>query len=186
MKGVMILGFPKCGTTSLLDYLKAKYSKEITEQKGFYPYDFVNKISRREWCFQPYEEHLKRFKKQFGDPADFKLVFITRDPVERVWSGWESWKHYYSGYTFEEYLKTDTEEYKKRWNNRGLSYLGEVNPIKQVDYKHWLMPWLDNYPEQVIVYQLEKIRKDPDFPQTNSLKKSDIPDKYRELILKAL
>lgn len=178
--GVIIMGFPKCGTTSLLEYLKVKYKKNIADQKGFYPYDFLNKISRREWCYQPIEEQVRRFKHEFGDPVYFKLVFITRDPVERVWSGWEAWNHYYKNMTFEEYINLDADTYEG-----GLSYLGEVNPIKQVDYKYWISLW-KNGGYEVDVYELEDIRKDPDFPQTNSLKKSNIPDEYRELILKAL
>jgi len=183
MQGLIILGFPKCGTTSLLECLKAKYKKDIADQKGFYPYDFVDKISRREWCYHPHEEQIKRFNHQFGDPADFELAFITRDPVERVWSGWEAWSHYFQGYTFEEYLNIDSDEYKKRYNNRGLSHLGEINPIKQVDYKYWIDLWKDY---EVDVYELEEIRKDPDFPQTNSLKKSEIPENCRELVEKYL
>lgn len=178
--GVIIMGFPKCGTTSLLEYLKVKYKKKIADQKGFYPYDFLNKISRREWCYQSIEEQVRRFKHEFGDPVHFKLVFITRDPVERVWSGWEAWNHYYKNMTFEEYINLDVDTYEG-----GLSYLGEVNPIKQVNYKYWISLW-KNGGYEVDVYELEEIRKDPDFPQTNSLKKSNIPDEYRKLILKAL
>ncbi len=185
MQGLIIMGFPKCGTTSLLEYLKKKYDKEIADQKGFYPYDFVNKISRREWCYLPFEEQLKRFKHEFGDPKDFKLVFIMRDPVERIWSGWEAWNHYYKGYTFEEYLQIDSDEYKKRWNNKGVSHHGEVNPIEQVDYYKWITPWI-KYKCPIDVHMLEHIRQDKDFPQTNSLKKSQIPDQCRELVEKYL
>jgi hypothetical protein len=182
MQGIVIMGFPKCGTTSLLEYLRAKYKKDIANQKGFYSHDFLNKISRREWCYLPFEEQLEKFKHEFGDPADFKIVFITRDPIDRVWSGWEAWSHYYKGYTYEEYLNMDSEEYKKKWNDRGLSYLGEVNPIKQVDYWKWIMPWMERYGSEVVnVYSLEGLIPHPSFPQTNSLKKSDIPDKYYKL-----
>ncbi len=68
---IIILGFPKCGTTSLMKYLEKKYDKIVT---------------RREWCYLPFEEQLKKFNKEFGDPKDFKLVFITRSPVNRLWS----------------------------------------------------------------------------------------------------
>ncbi len=187
MQGIIIMGFPKCGTTSLLEYLKKKYNKEIADQSGFYPYDFVNKISRREWCYLPFEEQLDKFKKQFGDPADFELDFITREPVGRIWSAWEAWNHYYKGYTFEEYLQIDSDEYKKRWNNRGVSHHGEVNPIKQVDYWNWITPWVKEYGTDIVkVYTLEGLSSHPDFPQTNSLKKSQIPENCRELVEKYL
>lgn len=178
MKGIIIMGFPKCGTTSLLSYLQSKYTMEIAKEAGFYPYDYDNKISRREWCYQPFEEQLKRFQHDFIDPEDFKLVFITRDPVERIWSGWESWNHYYKGMSFNEYLDLKTETYEG-----GLSYLGEVNPIIQTDYKHWIDYW-KGY--NMDLYTLEEVRKDPLFPQTNSLKKSQIPENCRELVEKYL
>ncbi len=182
MKGIVIMGFPKCGTTSLLEYLKKKYDMPIARSKGFVESDFKDHISRREWCYLPFEEQLDRFKKQFGDPEDFKIVFITRDPVERIWSGWEAWNHYYGGYSFEEYLNLKTEDY-----NQGLAYWGEVNPIKQVDYWYWITPWMRIYHSDIVeVYTLEGLSPHPDFPQTNSLKKSEVPSKYKELIEKYL
>lgn len=176
------MGFPKCGTTSLLEYLKKKYDIEVARDKGFVVSDFKDHISRREWCYLPFEEQMKRFKHEFGDPADFKICFITRDPVERIWSGWEAWNHYYQGLTFEEYLNIKTEEY-----SGGLSYLGEVNPIKQVDYWYWITPWMKEYSSKVVeVYSLEGLAPHPDFPQTNSLKKSNVPENCRELVEKYL
>lgn len=160
---------------------------EIAEQAGFYDHDFKDRISRREWCYLPFDEQMSRFNKVFGDPADFELVFITRDPVERIWSGWEAWNHYFQGYTFEEYLNIDSDEYKERYNNRGLSYLGEINPIKQVDYWYWITPWMEKYGSDIVkVYSLEGLKNDPLFPQTNSLKKSQVPIKCRELVEKYL
>ena len=187
MQGIIVMGFLKCGTTSFLSYLQNLYDKDVADQAGFYPPDFREKISRREWCYLPFEEQIKRFKHQFGDPANFKICFITRDPVERIWSGWEAWNHYFIGYTFEEYLNIDSEEYKKRYGNKGLSYLGEINPIKQVDYWKWITPWMKEYGHKVIeVYTLEGLRPHPDFPQTNSLKKSQVPENRRELVEKYL
>ena len=178
MKGIVIMGFPKCGTTSLLKYLEVKYTKEIAKEAGFYPHDYDNKISRREWCYQPFEEQVKRFKHEFGDPKDFRLVFIIRDPVERIWPGWEAWNHYYKGMTFEQYLNLETSEY-----DDGLSYLGEVNPIKQVNYWKWITPWMEKYSSKLVeVYTLEGLAPHPDFPQTNSLKKSQIPENCRGLV----
>jgi len=86
MKGIVICGFLKCGTTSLLEYLKVKYKLPIAKEAGFYDYDFEGKISRREWCYLPYKEQMERFHKVFGKIEDFQLVYITREPVERVWS----------------------------------------------------------------------------------------------------
>lgn len=181
MKGYLIMGFPKCGTTSLLKYLEILKKLPIAEQSGFYDYDFDGKISRREWCYLPFEEINKRFNKVFGNMEDYGFVFITRDPVERIWSGWEAWRHYYAGYMFEQYLQLDTEEYNKRNPGKGLSYLGEISPIKQVNYSRWIQPFIDRKLD-VTVFKLEEICKDPDFPQTNSLKTEPIPDDKRTLI----
>ncbi len=177
MKGVIILGFPKCGTTSLMSYLSKRYTMKVAKDKGFYSGEKEPVVQRREWCYLPFEEQLKRFKHEFGDPKDFKICFITRDPVERIWSGWEAWSHHYKGYTFEEYLNLDSDKYEG-----GLKYLGEVNPIKQVDYWKWIDPWNEYRPN---VYNLEGVSTHPDFPQTNSLKTSEVPDKYKELIINA-
>jgi len=184
MKGILVWGFPKCGTTSLLEYLKNKYNFPIAMQSGFYEKDFKDKISRREWCYLPFAEQMKRFKKIFGNIEDFQLAFITREPVERIWSGWEAWKHYYVGYTFEEYLQIETKEYNKKYPGlKGLSYLGEVNPIKQVDYEYWIEPFRKYKP---LVFKLEEIRKEPGFPQTNSKKTVLVPRDKRMLIEKYL
>ena len=179
MKDIVILGFPKCGTTSLMPYLAKKYKLSVAKDGGFYTGETKPTVSRREWCYLPFEEQVKRFKHEFGDPVHFKLVFITRDPVERVWSGWEAWNHYYKNMTFEEYINLDVDTYEG-----GLSYLGEVNPIKQVDYKYWISLWKRSY--EVDVYELEDIRKDPNFPQTNSLKKSNISKENYKLTKRLL
>jgi len=178
MKGIVICGFLKCGTTSLLEYLKVKYKLPIAKEAGFYDYDFEGKISRREWCYLPYKEQMERFHKVFGKIEDFQLVYITREPVERVWSGWESWRHYYKGYSFEEYLNLDSDKY-----SGGLKYLGEVNPIMQVQYDMWIEPFRKYDP---IVFKLEEVSKEPGFPQTNSLKTKPVPQDKRKLIEKYL
>jgi len=103
-------------------------------------------------------------------------VFLTRDPIARCWSGYEAWRHFIP-YTYEKYLEiTDPDTIK------GLKYLGEVNPIKQVDYWHWIHPWMDKYGSKVVeVYSLEGLMSDPNFPHVNSLKKSNISNEDYKL-----
>ncbi len=164
MKGIIILGFMKCGTTSLMPYLAKKNKMPVTRDGGFYLNEKKPTVSRREWCYLPFEEQLKRFKGEFGDPKDYQLVFITRDPIARCWSGYNAWKHYID-FTYEEYLDiTNPDDLTQ------LKYLGEVNPIKQADYERWMKPWKDNYPEQITVYKLEELTKDPEFPWKNTKK----------------
>ncbi len=181
MKDVVILGFPKCGTTSLMPYLAKKYKLPVARDGGFYTGDSSPVVQRREWSYLPFEEHLKKFKHEFGNPEDYHIAFITRNPIERCWSGFEAWRHYIP-FSYEEYLNiTNPDDLK------GLKYLGEVSPIKQVDYWHWITPWMKEYGSKVVkVYNLEGFKNDPNFPHLNSLKKSNIPHKYRELTEKLL
>ena len=181
MKDVVILGFPKCGTTSLMPYLAKKYGIPVAKDAGFYNGETKPVVQRREWSYLPFEEQLKRFKHEFGDPKNYHLAFITRDPIERCWSGFEAWRHYIP-FTYEEYLSiTDPNDLKS------LKYLGEVNPIKQVDYWTWIKPWMEKYGSEIVeVYNLEGFKNDPDFPQTNSLKKSNISKKNYEITKKLL
>ena len=169
MKDVVILGFPKCGTTSLMPYLAKKYKIKVGRDGGFFTGETEPVVQRREWSYLPFEEQLKRFKHEFGNPKDYHIAFITRDPIERCWSGYEAWKHYIP-FTYEEYLNiTNPDDLK------GLEYLGEVNPIKQVDYWTWIKPWMEKYGSEIVeVYNLEGFKNDPEFPHINSLKKSNI------------
>jgi len=46
---------------------------------------------------------------------------------------------------------------------------------------------MEKYGSDIVkVYSLEGIRSDPLFPQTNSLKKSEVPENCRELVEKYL
>ncbi len=165
MKGVIILGFPKCGTTSLMPYLAEKLKMRVARDGGFYTGDSEPVVQRREWCYLPFDEHLEKFNFEFGDPNDYNICFITREPVARCWSGYNAWRHYIP-FTYEEYLNiTNPDDLKS------LKYLGEVNPIKQVDYWHWISPWMERYGSKVVsVYSLEGLINDPDFPWKNTLK----------------
>ncbi len=177
MKDIVILGFPKCGTTSLMPYLAKKHGVSVARDAGFYSGETKPVVQRREWSYLPFEEQLKRFKHEFGNPEDYHLAFITRDPIERCWSGFEAWRHYIP-FSYEEYLNiTNPDDLK------GLKYLGEVNPIKQVDYEYWIKPWRKY---DIEVYKLEEIRKDPDFPHVNSLKKSNISKENYKLTKRLL
>lgn len=164
MKGVVILGFPKCGTTSLMPYLAKQYDLRIARDGGFYTGEKKPVITRREWSFLPFEKHLENFKHDFGNPEDYELVFIKRDEIERCWSGYNAWSHYIH-FSYEDYLDiTDPNDLK------GLAYMGEVNPIKQVDYWYWIEPWMERYGSEVVkVYTLSGLKNHPDFPWENSL-----------------
>jgi hypothetical protein len=124
----IILGFPKCGTTSLEAFLKAKYGND--------------NVTRREWCYMPFEEQLEFFKREFGDPKDHKLYFILRDPEERTLSGLNAW-------------------------GPNFPHRGETDPVKQTEYHRWMLPWTDY---AIVIIHLEDIANNPDFPKLNSLR----------------
>ncbi len=141
---IIILGFPKCGTTSLMKYLEKEYDKIVT---------------RREWCYKPFEEQLKLFKKEFGDPKDYKLAFITRNPAERMWS----------------YYKSHSIPWEKNPN------IDKV--LEEVNYWHWIEMWNDYRPN---VYNLEGLSTEPDFPHLNAGKEVDIPEEFKEYVTKGM
>ncbi len=142
-----------------------KNNISVARDGGFYTGEKKLTVSRREWCYLPFEEQLDRFNHEFGNPKNYHIAFITRDPIARCWSGYNAWKHYIP-FDYEHYLDiTNPDDLK------GLKYLGEINPIKQVDYWHWISPWMERYGSEIVsIYSLEGLINDPEFPLKNTLK----------------
>jgi len=158
----VIVGFPKCGQSSLIEYLRVKYNLPIVGRDGA---PLVTK-SEFIWHYDAFEKMLK------WEERGYKCVIIKRDPVERIWSSYN-----YFGYrekmTYEEYL--NFEGY--------TNLLGEENPIKQSRYSYWMRQLLYFSP---IIFKLEEVSKDPKFPKLNEGLKYQMPQEIRDLTIRAL
>jgi len=99
MEKYVIIGFPKCGQMSLIKYL---------QKQG-------DEVIRKDWIWR--RTALEELKPFFED--GYVPVVITRDPVERIWSGFNYWHYRTRGVTLPLYLKLIG--YTKE--------VGEENPI---------------------------------------------------------
>lgn len=157
----VILGFIKCGQNSMAEYLRRRYNLPLIDEEG------NRVIKRREIACR--KDAIEEFVRDFDN---YTPVFITRNPVQRIWSA-----YHYLGYntrmSFEEYLELD--EYNE--------IHGNMNPIRQSDYNRWIKPFNRYYP---IVVELEEMCKNPNFPRLNITSPEtgygEIPERYKRLI----
>ena len=113
---LVIIGFPKCGTISLHQYLIDKYGD--------------NNVKRDECVFQP--NAVQYFKQRWGNMATPIIAF--RDLPERCWS----WYHHIApDMTYYKFLHSHARKENK---------FGELNPIRQCNIKKWVTPWLELKP----------------------------------------
>ena len=113
---LVIIGFPKCGTTSLHQYLIKKYGD--------------NNVKRDECIL--YSNAVQQFKQRWGNMATTVIAF--RSLPERCWS-W--YNHISPDMTYYKYLHTHARKENK---------FGELNPIRQCNIKKWVTPWLELKP----------------------------------------
>jgi len=102
---------------------------------------------------------------------DYTPVIITRDPADRIWSAFK----YYTQFKrmwFEKFLRGNNVRYKS---------IGCYQPIYQSDYNMYISRFKDP-----IVYSLEELQQDPDFPHENKTKRKKMPQKYRDLVNRAI
>lgn len=165
MNKFVIVGFPKCGQNSLIEYLRAKYNLPVTDNSGS---PLVTK-SEFIWKTDAVEQMTK------WDAKGYKCVIIKREPVDRIWSS-----YYYFGY----YTKMSYENYLEiRGYHRTL---GEENPLLQSDYDHWIDRLKSFKP---LVYDLEEILKESSFPVINKTEIPEykpIPDHLKQLTIQKL
>lgn len=155
----LVIGFPKCGQTSLAEYLHKRFGSE-------------NNADRGEIIWKP--DGIELFEKN-GYAENYRPVIIIRDPIKRIWSDWNHLGRGYGFKTFEEYLQNKKQE--------GFGGLGEYNPVKRSNYEKYIKRWAKYDP---IVLELEEMQKNPNFPHHNKgteydEKYNDIPQHYREL-----
>lgn len=143
MKKYAVVGFPKCGTMSLANWL-------ITNNPGC-------QVTRPENIYKPYPP--PNGKKPV-DWTDWECVTITRDPVDRIHSG-----HQY--FTVLQTLSVE-QVIKGQWKNSDkYGGVGFEDCINQSDYKHYINEFETNYNVKIKNYRFEDLIKDPTFPHIN-------------------
>jgi len=184
---IHIIGFPKCGSSSLRNYFRIRYpKKEVASfpSASLYHPDWLTICGGR--CSQP----------------DILSVIITRNPVERIWSAYwwsQRWNTSQTKHpTFEEFLHWTPPSKEWRYLTSGL-----FDPIDCCDYEKYMKPALKFNP---IILRLEDMQKNPNFPnvaKTNDvlqgiikayamfkinikMKPDTIPDHYVKLIKEEL
>lgn len=159
MDKCIIVGFPKCGTTSLEAYLSNKGVDVLRHEslfcagEGFGSYHTYNPI---EWYKQ--------------NASDREIVFILREPVERIFSLYNYKRHHQEGdhYQIKESLKD--------------ALLNRPYLVEQSNYDKYLDMW-----QRKTVLYYEDIIKEADFPKHNSYdSKLLMTDEDKDIILKSI
>ena len=149
-KKFVIIGFPKCGQVSIIDYMRTKNK------------DIIVKKDELIWNKKGPEIFLEKY-------SDRVIPFIiTRDPIERMWSaynyfqfGGDDWEHGHGDppichqMSFPKYL--DLKGYEH--------HLGEMNPVSQSNYAKWYVHWKDL--GLIKTFRLEDLKKTENFPHKN-------------------
>jgi len=158
-KKIHIIGFPKCGSTSLRTYFKARYPKiQVASfpSASLYQPDWETICGGR--CSQP----------------DTLSVIITRNPVERIWSAYfwsQKWNYPSKKHpTFEEFLHWQPPK-EWRYTSSGL-----VDPIDCCDYEKYIKK---AYKYNPIILRLEDMKKNPNF--SNEAKTNNVLDQVTAL-----
>lgn len=154
----VIIGFPKCGTSSLIYYLENMFPK----------YE-IKKIET-----MIYDPHgVAEFMDSY---SDFTPVIITRDPADRLWSGY----YYYQlnkTMQFEDFVKRRTD---------GMFHAGLGEPIKQSVYEDYTKSWHDLEPIRLTLEDMSKIDDFPHLLITDNTDKFPMPAFYRSLVEKSI
>ena len=131
----VIIGGRKCGTTSLEIFLK---------MQGF-------DVERREQLFTKTDGY-DLYSHEFPDREP---ILILRNPVDRAYSDWKyAVQEKRTELNYRDYCELDNYH----------PSLGELNPLKQSNYKQWFKNWnivMD-------IFQLEDMQKVKGFPKINS------------------
>ncbi len=156
-----VIGFPKCGTMSLVEWLKKKYPNDT--------------ISRPENIYIDV-----RMPKQYEKWYEIDCWAITRDPVSRIKSGIQYWPEVTKRYN-EKGIRGVLEGFK-RYENVGFK-----NPIQQSNYDYYVKKFERERGAYVRVVKFEDMIKDSDFPHINeSNTKIKLPDSDIEIIKREL
>lgn len=130
----IVIGFRKCGTSSLCKYLDAVHDEEII-------LDF------------------EKLKEKY--PKNTELHIILRNPMDRAYSDYQRLKSYYQKkdlgiHSFEEAIKKDAE-----------------NILFPGIFMNYLPQVIKYYPK-VILWNLEDLQQNKEFPQENKQEYSEM------------
>ncbi len=155
---IALIGFPKCGTVSLVTYLEKKYPNA----------------------------HIFRTETGYNDVAsihekmnfdEYSFVAITRDPIARIESGLRYWWRVRELYDI---------SFKKCLRGLGAEWFhtGWQDPIGQSNYDFYLRLFEEKHDITIEkVYKFEEMIKDKDFPHLNkSEHEFEFSDTERETI----
>lgn len=156
----LVIGFPKCGQTSLAEYLHKRFGSE-------------NVADRAEIIWKP--DGINLFEINGYAENNYRPIIIIRDPVERIWSDWNHLGRGYGFKTFEEYIANRQQT--------DLGGLGEYNPVTRSHYEKYIKRWRKYDP---IVLELEDMMKNPNFGHRNKGEEhydqyEPMPQHYRQL-----
>ena len=138
MKKFSVIGFPKCATMSMVDYIRKIHpGAEVTRPENIYT-----------------EEQGFHLVKKWHE---WECIVITRDPVKRI----QSCMSY-----FTEFRNLTVEDVYKgvfdRYENIGCKW-----PIYQSNYDLFIKKWEKKHGQRLKVYKFEDMIKDKDFPHIN-------------------
>lgn len=172
----VIIGAPKCGTSSLFFWLTAHPDVCGSKQKEtYYLADNVNKHNKGlnyiENGLEDYQKHFKHHNGEkiiieatapyiyFNTPLEVlpklspqpKIIIILRKPADRLFSHYQFNRYRMRNMelSFDEYL--DFEGNHLKW----------ADYIDQTYYAKWVKKWMDKFgKENVLVYLMEDMRND--------------------------
>lgn len=129
-----IIGFPKCGTVSLEEYLKRDKKNEV-----------IRVVPEIAWLPNAHRTYKAYY-------SEYTPVLITRDPFDRLWSAYRFYT-FFHGVTWEEFLNGNDPRYhfigcskiKGKWDyTPHINRFAEWNPLvfsleemqKRPDFPH--------------------------------------------------
>ena len=142
----VILGFPKCGQISLMNYLTARYP--------------LWNIRRDELIWR--RSGVKDFEGSYWNDVKghFRPVIILRDPVKACWSLY--WYMFHGDSDNErKYMKY--EDFLTTPKLEGA--MGEKNPLSCYNFNKWLKRF---YKYDPIIVDMEEMIKNTNFPHDNT------------------
>ena len=149
-KKIYIAGIKKCGSTSLEAFLRDGGFEVVREESIF-----------GHWA------GLQKYRLQY---PDYRVLFVIREPVARIWSQYHYDRYRQAGKRNE--IKCSFEEALSR--HPGL--------VAASDYGRWIDRWGATNPA---IVKLEELQKLPGFPKDNATEKNPIGPGEREMIIRA-